>query len=126
MSAYRKEGNIEKPYGTANGIAMLLLVLGLIALEFFALVFLRNPPILVVNGIAIAFKEQRRTFFRDQLMRLGMKDAEGLASQLALLVDGAIAQALVRGDPAMARHARQAAVTLLAAAGTTRRKRRPR
>jgi hypothetical protein len=55
MSAYRKEGNFEKPYGTANGIAMLLLVLGLIALEFFALVLLRNPAVILVNGIAIVF-----------------------------------------------------------------------
>lgn len=37
--------------------------------------------------------------------------------QLMLLVDGAIAAALVRGEPRMARTAREAARVLLAAAG---------
>jgi AcrR family transcriptional regulator len=69
------------------------------------------------NQIALAFKEQRRTWFRDLLMRLEVPDPEGLATQLALLVDGAIAGALVRGDPAMARAAKEAARTLLEAAG---------
>ena len=40
-----------------------------------------------------------------------------LATQLALLVDGAIAQDLVRDDPSMARAAKQAAMVLLANAG---------
>ena len=44
-------------------------------------------------------------------------DAEGLATQLALLVDGSIAQDLVRNDPGMARAAKQAATVLLANAG---------
>jgi AcrR family transcriptional regulator len=69
------------------------------------------------NQIALAFKEQRRTWFRDLLTRLGVPDPDGLATQLALLVDGAIAGALVRGDPAMARAAKEAARTLLEAAG---------
>lgn len=69
------------------------------------------------NEIALAFKEQRRTWFRDRLTRLGVPNPDGLATQLALLVDGAIAGALVRGDPAMARAAKDAARTLLAAAG---------
>jgi len=55
MSAYRKEGNFEKPYGTANGIAMLLLVIALIVLEFFFVVFLRNPVFILANAIAIVF-----------------------------------------------------------------------
>ena len=70
-----------------------------------------------VRKIAIAFKESRRLWFRDLLVLLGVRDAEGLATQLALLVDGAIAQDLVRNDPAMARAARQAASVLLANAG---------
>jgi AcrR family transcriptional regulator len=70
-----------------------------------------------VRKIAIAFKESRRLWFRDLLMQLGVADAEGLATQLALLVDGSIAQDLVRDDPAMARAAKQAAKVLLANAG---------
>ena len=67
--------------------------------------------------IAIAFKESRRLWFRDLLKRLDVADAEGLATQLTLLVDGAIAQDLVRNDPAMARAAKQAAKVLLRNAG---------
>ena len=70
-----------------------------------------------VKKIAIAFKESRRLWFRDQLVRLGVSDAEGLATQLQLLVDGSIAQDLVRDDPAMARAAKEAARVLLANAG---------
>jgi AcrR family transcriptional regulator len=69
------------------------------------------------NKIAFAFKEQRRVWFRDLLIRQGVADPEGLAMQLVLLVDGAIAAALVRGDPTVARAAREAARVLLEAAG---------
>src|SRR3954470_8144294 len=48
-----------------------------------------------VKKIAIAFKESRRLWFRDRLVQLGVADADGLATQLQLLVDGAIAQDLV-------------------------------
>src|SRR5580698_11155855 len=70
-----------------------------------------------VRKIAIAFKESRRLWFRDLLMQLGVSSAEALATQLVLLVDGSIAQDLVRDDPAMARAAKQAAGVLLANAG---------
>ena len=70
-----------------------------------------------VKEIAIAFKESRRVWFRDLLMQLGAADADGLATQLVLLVDGSIAQDLVRDDPSMARAAREAARVLLANAG---------
>jgi AcrR family transcriptional regulator len=70
-----------------------------------------------VRKIAIAFKESRRVWFRDLLIELGVADAEGLATQLTLLVDGSIAQDLVRKDPSMARAAKQAARVLLANAG---------
>src|SRR5882757_666362 len=70
-----------------------------------------------VRKIAIAFKESRRIWFRDLLMQLDIADSESLATQLALLVDGAIAQDLVRGDPSMARAAKEAAKVLLANAG---------
>jgi len=70
-----------------------------------------------VREIAIAFKESRRLWFRDLLVRLGVGDAEALATQLAVLVDGCIAQDLVRNDPAMARAAKEVAIVLLKNAG---------
>jgi AcrR family transcriptional regulator len=70
-----------------------------------------------VRRIAIAFKESRRLWFRDLLVQLGVPDAEGLATQLTVLVDGSIAQDLVRNDPAMARAAKAAATVLLRHAG---------
>jgi AcrR family transcriptional regulator len=70
-----------------------------------------------VKKIAIAFKESRRLWFRDLLRQLEVADAEGLATQLQLLVDGSIAQDLVRDDPSMARAAKAAARVLLENAG---------
>ena len=72
-----------------------------------------------VRKIAVAFKESRRLWFRDLLVQIGVSDPEGLATQLVLLVDGAIAQDLVRDDPAMARAAKQAAKVILANAGAS-------
>jgi len=69
------------------------------------------------HKIALAFKDQRRAWFRALLDRLEVADPDGLALQLAILVDGAIAAALVRGDAAMARAAKAAASVLLQAAG---------
>jgi AcrR family transcriptional regulator len=70
-----------------------------------------------VRRVAVAFKESRRLWFRDLLVQLGVTDAEALATQLALLVDGSIAQDLVRNDPGMARAAKEAARVLLKNAG---------
>jgi AcrR family transcriptional regulator len=70
-----------------------------------------------VRKLALRFKEQRRTWFRALLVELGVSDPEGLATQLHLLSEGAIAAALVRGDPGVARSAKDAARTLLVAAG---------
>jgi AcrR family transcriptional regulator len=70
-----------------------------------------------VRKIAVAFKESRRLWFRDQLTKIGVADPDGLATQLVLLVDGSIAQDLVRDDPAMARAAKEAAKMLLSGAG---------
>ena len=70
-----------------------------------------------VREIAIAFKESRRLWFRDLLLRLEVKEPEALATQLAVLVDGCIAQDLVRNDPAMARAAKDVAKVLLKNAG---------
>jgi AcrR family transcriptional regulator len=70
-----------------------------------------------VCKIALGFKEQRRVWLRDILISVGVADPEGLSMQLAILVEGAIASALIRGDPAMARAAKAAAHVLLTAAG---------
>jgi AcrR family transcriptional regulator len=70
-----------------------------------------------IKKIAIAFKESRRVWFRDLLLKLDVPDPEGLATQLTLLVDGSIAQDLVRDDPSMARAAKEAARVLLSNAG---------
>lgn len=69
------------------------------------------------RSIAKDFKESRRVWFREKLTELGARDPDALATQLSLLVDGAIAAALVRGDPTMAGAARAAARTLLESAG---------
>lgn len=76
-----------------------------------------KDPRHAANEIALAFKEMRRQWFRELLTRAHVADPEGLSLQLMLLVDGAIAAALVRRDPTVARSAGAAARTLLAAAG---------
>jgi AcrR family transcriptional regulator len=70
-----------------------------------------------VRKIATAFKESRRVWFRDLLIQLKVANADDLATQLTLLVDGSIAQDLVRDDPSMARAAKEAARVLLTNAG---------
>jgi AcrR family transcriptional regulator len=65
------------------------------------------------TGIAQQFKQQRRQWMRALLERLGANDPEALATQLQLLVEGAVAANLVRGDPALARAARKAAEVLI-------------
>lgn len=69
------------------------------------------------HAIARDGKERRRRWFRERLVSLGVPDPDGLALQLLLLSDGAIAQALVRGEPEVAAAAREAARVLLRAAG---------
>lgn len=64
-------------------------------------------------GIAVRFKEERRLWFRDLLERLGVKKPDALATQLQILSEGALTGALVRGDPSLARAARDAAEVLL-------------
>ena len=70
-----------------------------------------------VNELAIAFKESRRKWFRELLDKLGVENGDLLATQMALLLDGAIAAALVRRDPKVAQAAKAAAQVLLNAAG---------
>ncbi|MHC2149385.1 hypothetical protein ACVIW3_000314 [Bradyrhizobium diazoefficiens] len=76
-----------------------------------------GPKDRAVRKIAVAFKESRRVWFRERLNELGVANADALATQLVLLVDGSIAQDLVRDDPAMARAAKEAAKVLLRNAG---------
>lgn len=76
-----------------------------------------KDPKHAANEIALAFKDMRRQWFRELLTRAAVTDPDGLSLQLMLLVDGAIAAALVRRDPTVARAAQGAAQTLLEAAG---------
>lgn len=66
-----------------------------------------------IRAAALAVKEERRLWFRERLSAMGIAGADWLATQLAILVDGAIAAGLVRHDPAMARAARDAARRLI-------------
>jgi AcrR family transcriptional regulator len=68
------------------------------------------------TNIAVRFKEQRLAWYRGLLERMGVKDAAGVATQLQILVEGAIATALVRDDPSVAKAARAAAESLIDAA----------
>ncbi len=70
--------------------------------------------------IAVQFKEQRRLWYRALLERLDVRNPDALATQLQILFEGALAAALVRGDPALARSARDAAEVLLDAARVRR------
>ena len=67
--------------------------------------------------LAVAYKERRRLWLRDALAQLNVADPDTLATQLAILIEGAIIAALMRGDPGMARAAKAAARVLLTAAG---------
>src|SRR3984885_12228731 len=76
-----------------------------------------GPKDRAVKKIATAFKESRRLWFRTRLEELGVAQADALATQLQLLVDGSIALDLVRDDPSIARAAKEAAKALLRNAG---------
>jgi AcrR family transcriptional regulator len=71
--------------------------------------------------IAADYKRQRIDLFRDLLACLGVTEPAALATQLTILVEGAIAAMLVHGDPALARAAKAAAHVLLASAGINER-----
>ena len=68
------------------------------------------------TSIAVRFKEERLRWYRTLLERMRVADPQGVAMQLQILVEGAIASALVRDDPSFARSARAAAEVLLDAA----------
>jgi AcrR family transcriptional regulator len=67
--------------------------------------------------IALDYKRTRIEFFRDNLARLGARQPDSLATQLAILVEGAMAAMLVHRDPALAGAAKSAAQILLTSAG---------
>lgn len=69
--------------------------------------------------IAVEFKEQRRVWLRGLLQQMNLPEADALATQLAIVMEGAIASALVQGDPKVARSAQDAARVLLTAAAST-------
>ncbi len=69
------------------------------------------------RAIAIRYKEDRRRHIRSLLVQVGAADPDALASQIALLMEGAIASMLVHGDAVVACQARDAAVALMRAAG---------
>jgi regulator of protease activity HflC (stomatin/prohibitin superfamily) len=57
MTAYRKEGTFEKPITTMNGIAMLLLIIALMAVETAGFVVGRHAFVIpgIAVGLALAF-----------------------------------------------------------------------
>ena len=69
------------------------------------------------RDIAVRYKEERRQHIASLLGRAGAADPDGLASQIALLFEGAIATMLVRQDPAVATQARDAASVLMRPGG---------
>jgi AcrR family transcriptional regulator len=70
-----------------------------------------------VKRIAREFKEGRCNWFRDRLRELKVENADELATQLQILVDGAIAAHALRGDKSAARKAKQMARVMLREAG---------
>jgi AcrR family transcriptional regulator len=69
------------------------------------------------RDLAVSYKESRRLWYRQLLTQLDVDDPDTLATQLALLIDGAYAAMLVRKDPAMMQAAIAAARVLLKNAG---------
>ena len=107
----------EQILGTFDRLERMFQTAGFRGCPFVNAVAEIGDPKHAASRIAIEFKEQRRQWFRALLVRVGVKDPDALAIQLQILVDGAIATALVRNDPAVARSARAAAEVLLDAAG---------
>ena len=127
ISAYLERRFVQRPSSDKSAVEQILGVFDSLERRFASKDFRGCPFVNAVaemgpsdksvKKIAIDFKESRRLWFRDLLVQLRVADAEGLATQLVLLVDGSIAQDLVRDDPKMARAAKEAAKVLLAAAG---------
>jgi AcrR family transcriptional regulator len=71
------------------------------------------------RAIASDYKEERRQHIASLLSLAGALHPDALASQVALLIEGAIASILVRQDPEVAVQAREAAAVLMRAGGAT-------
>jgi AcrR family transcriptional regulator len=71
------------------------------------------------RAIALGYKEDRRRHIASLLDAAGASEPDALASQIALLFEGAIASMLVRQDPDVALQAREAATVLMRAGGVT-------
>ena len=108
---------VEQILGTFNSLERRFAAKDFRGCPFVNAVAELGPSDRAVKKIAVAFKESRRVWFRERLTELGVAEADALATQLVLLVDGSIAQDLVRDDPAMARAAKEAAKVLLRNAG---------
>src|SRR5687768_11813016 len=72
MSAYRKDGTHEKTYTTMNGIAMLLLLIGMIVALGAGLVVARQAFIFPAIGLAIAIAFVAGGFFMLQPNEAGV------------------------------------------------------
>jgi AcrR family transcriptional regulator len=69
------------------------------------------------RAIALGYKEERRQHISALLAEAGAMDPDALASQIALLMEGAIASMLVRENASVAGQARDAALGLMRAGG---------
>ena len=114
----------EQILGTFDRLERIFQATGFRGCPFVNAVAEIGDPKHAASRIAVEFKDQRRQWFRELLARVGVKDPDALAIQLQILVDGAIATALVRNDPAVARPARAAAEVLLDAASSRSKKKR--
>ncbi len=74
------------------------------------------------RAVASHHKRALLDLIAQRVAQLGVADPDGLARQLKLLLEGAVATALVDPGPQAARDARDAAATLLAAQGIGTRK----
>jgi len=115
----------EQILGTFDRLERIFQATGFRGCPFVNAVAEIGDPKHAASRIAVEFKDQRRQWFRELLLRVGVKSPDALAIQLQILVDGAIATALVRNEPAVARSARAAAEVLLDAAAGARSKKRP-
>lgn len=70
------------------------------------------------NGVATAHKQQVRDWLRDLAIDAGARDAERLADQLLLVLNGALATAAVLGPDSAARECEALAAQLVEAATT--------
>jgi len=76
-----------------------------------------RDAVIFAGPIARKHKLALRDWFVDACEDAGAARPRDLAEQLMILFDGAMNGSSIRRDPAIARHARAAAQTLLAAAG---------